>query len=208
MDLDRFKQRWQAVDSSITLKPEADDVVAKCRARLSQFKLGLLISDILEIGTGLVMAWVWAFRFTREFPQHKPLIYLGALAILFVCAVLAVARFLRHRNAKPMLTSVSDELRRQLYAVNQRTWLLKNVLWWYLTPCAVAIGTVVIAINLHKGAAKLPSLMWANGTYVASCILLFVFIYWLNQRAVRKYLLPLKEEIESVLRDIEGESAK
>ena len=202
MNLNKLKERWQVLDASLELNPQADDVIAACRMRLRQFRVGLLLSDILEIGTGLAMAWVWMFPFTREFPRHKPLMYLGAVAILFMCAFLAGARVLRHRNDKPAFVSVSDELRRQLYAVNQKIWLLRNVVWWYLAPAAIGILTVLIASGLETENPDLDKVLLIEGIMAACCVLLFIGIYYWNQRAVRKYLLPLKKNIEKNLHDI------
>ncbi|HOZ49982.1 MAG TPA: hypothetical protein PLO37_03540 [Candidatus Hydrogenedentes bacterium] len=203
MNLDKLRERWQALDASLTPNADADDVTAACRGRASEFRTKMLVSDILEIGTGLVMAWVWAFPFTRLFAGHKPLMYLGAAAILFVCAFLVGARVLRHRNAKPEFASVSDELRRHLYAVNQQIWLLRNLIWWYLLPAAFAILTVLIAVVLEAEKAHVNRVLINEAMYIPCCLLLFVGIYYWNQRAVRKDLLPLKKEVERILLDME-----
>lgn len=202
MDLEKDKERWQALDD--TLKPgiETDNVIAACRKRTREFRVGLLLSDMLEIGVGLAMAWVWAFKFTRIFVHHKPLMYLGATAILFICSFLGGARLLRYRNARKPGLSVSNELERQLYAVNQRIWLLRNLIWWYLSPCAIAIFTVLIAISLDTKKENLAGVLRFEGSYLLCCALLFAGIYWLNRRAVQKSLIPLKTELERVIGDI------
>ncbi len=206
MNLDSFKERWQALDAPPKSDSEMEKIVAECRKKVRQFRAGLLLSDVLEIGTGLAMVYVWAFVFTRVFDRHKPLMLLGAAAILFICLVLAGARFLRHRNDKRAWVSVADEIGRQLYAVNQRIWLLRNVIWWYLTPAAMAIFTVLTAAGMDTGNAHLVGFLKNTGIYVVCCALLYAGIYYLNQRAVRKYLLPLKAELEGVLRDLEDHS--
>lgn len=206
MNLDQFKERWQALDAPPKSDSEMENIVAECRKKVRQFRVGLLLSDVVEIGTGLAMAFVWAFVFTHVFDQHKPLMLLGAAAILFICLVLAGARVLRLRNDKRAWVSVADEIDRQLYAVNQRIWLLRNVIWWYLTPAAVAIVTVLAAAGLEAGNAHLAVFLKRTGIYVGCCTLLYAGIYYLNQRAVRKYLLPLKADLESLLHELEDHS--
>ncbi len=216
MDLDDYKDVWQGLDDSVKSGVEADAVVATCRKRVKRFRVGLLVSDILEIGVGLVMVWVWLSPFNKVFSGHELLMSLGAGAIFFVCVFLAVARVLRHLRERRPFVSVSDGLLRQLYAVNQRIWLLRNLIWWYLTPCAIAILTVLIAVGTEvrkshvtlaaSGVDVKRNFFIGEGIYVFCCILVFVGVYYLNQRAVRKELLPLKENLEQLVRDIENGS--
>ena len=158
-----------------------------------------MLDNIVE---GLAMACVWGGWFPNLFPNNKPLIYLGTAAILFICAMLGGARYLRRRNAKPAHVSVFNELGNQMYAVNQRIWLLRNIIWWYLSPGALAILTVQLAVGFEQKKALVEWMLKTEALYLASCVLLFVGVYWLNQRAIRKYLLPLKQQLEKVLQDL------
>jgi CubicO group peptidase (beta-lactamase class C family) len=88
-----------------------------------------------------------------------------------------------------------ETLRCELRKVQVQIDLLRSILWWYLLP--LGVGVVVY----NRGIA---GSLWAWISYVAFVIALFVFIYWLNQRAVRKTLLPLKSEIEALLHSAES----
>lgn len=72
--------------------------------------------------------------------------------------------------------------------------LLGSVLWWYLLPPGIGllVATWGMPIHLH---AKIPATLF----YLA----LFAFIYWLNQWARSKQLLPLEAQLESLLHSAE-----
>jgi hypothetical protein len=218
MNLKQLMERWQELDNTPLPEPRIDDIIAACRKRVRKFRWELLFSDILEIGVGLAMVWVWAGPFTRLFPQHPGMMYVGAAALLFVCVFLTVARVLRYRNDKPAFVSVSDEISRQLYAVNQRIWLLRHLIWWYLLPGTIAAFTVWYA----AAAESLPSfssmeegrgtayliLFLVEAFAVTVCVCVDVGVYFLNQWGVRKYLVPLKEDLTKILRDLNVENGQ
>jgi hypothetical protein len=218
MNLKQLMEGWQELDNTPLPEPRIDDIIAACRKRVRKFRWELLFSDILEIGVGLAMVWVWAGVFPRHFPRHTGMMYVGAAAILFICVFLAGARILRYRNDKPAFVSVSDEISRQLYAVNQRIWLLRHLIWWYLLPGTVAAFTVWYAVAAEI-LPKLSSLEEGRGTAYLILFLAEAFavlfsvgvdvgVYFLNQRALRQYLLPLKEDLTKILRDLKVDNGQ
>ncbi len=65
-----------------------------------------------------------------------------------------------------------------------KSWLLKNVFWWYLAPLAAGLVIWFAYCNAYID--------------IAVSLALYAGVYWLNQWAVRKELLPRKQELEQL----------
>jgi hypothetical protein len=78
--------------------------------------------------------------------------------------------------------------------VRTQSRLLGSVLWWYLLPLGIGllVATWGAPTHLH---AKIPATLIYIGVYA--------FVYWLNQRARSKELLPLEAQLESLLHSAE-----
>jgi hypothetical protein len=119
-----------------------------------------------------------------------------------VAAIFIVAHLHRTRArvsaADPSLPLIAY-CRSALDRVDAQIALLQSVLWWYILPILVGYNLV------FAGQAGLAVI---SLVYAAATLAFGVFIYRLNQRAVNKTLLPLREQLEVSLRSVEanGES--
>ncbi len=68
--------------------------------------------------------------------------------------------------------------------------LLRSVWWWYLLP--ILGGSTIFAFGIQHDAKKR---MILGGTF----LFVGVVLHWANQLAVRKYLTPLKNELETLI---------
>ena len=89
---------------------------------------------------------------------------------------------------------IFDAVRVELRKVENQIRLLKSVAWWYLLPLFIG----VILHNLGGEGGFLSKLL-----YFAFVLALYGFIYWLNQRAVKTNLLPLKRGLQALLHSAE-----
>lgn len=83
-----------------------------------------------------------------------------------------------------------DSLRVELTKVETQIRLLRSVLWWYILP--ILAGSLVFYFGVNR-----------NVKDRIVTVIVFVamgwFLEWINKRAVRRYLVPLKTELESLL---------
>ncbi|HEX3718959.1 MAG TPA: hypothetical protein VH595_13400 [Verrucomicrobiae bacterium] len=94
--------------------------------------------------------------------------------------------------------SVMDSLRVELRKVETQIHLLRSVLWWYILPSLGGSGVFFFGVRRNASARLVTIVVFG---------LVGVFVYWLNQRAVRQYLLPLKSELETLVGGV-SEDAK
>ena len=93
-------------------------------------------------------------------------------------------------RTKDIGLSVREYYEREVRSVDQQIELIRGVLWWYILPGFVGANLV------YFGAS--PSLL-ASGAYFVATLLFCVGVWWWNQRAVDKDLLPVREEIGALL---------
>ncbi len=120
-------------------------------------------------------------------------------AAVLVCWPMTYATLLRRKRPDPDLSRrVSEHLRDSIASVQQQIALLRSVLWWYLTPCVLAI--LLIFVDLRQWERGFIHNVVAFGVG----IFLYVGIWLLNQRAVRKDLEPRLRRLQEALAELEG----
>jgi hypothetical protein len=126
-----------------------------------------------------------------------------AIMCLYVAGFFIIDRRLQKkkepRHTDPLLACIESSLMQ----VNHQIWLLRNILWWYLLPPGIGIALFFFAVNwqLFK---VLPAKLVLPGCLFSTLFVAFVFwgVYRLNQSGVRKELIPRKEELEAMLKNI------
>ncbi|MCH6255408.1 hypothetical protein MLD52_02525 [Puniceicoccaceae bacterium K14] len=171
-----------------TLNREVQSKHAKLRRKL-------LIRDSIEITAGFLCVAVFTtagiYRATQSLLSGIPL-FLAATLILFVCLC-----FFRGRKEQKLIETQFDdsligEIDKVIAQLNYQAKFLKSVLWWYLLPCGAAAMLANFSLYNKNGSIK------DHLEYFVLLVVLYSFIYWLNQRAVTKKILPKKQSLESL----------
>ncbi len=192
MEPDKYQQAWQTQASRTRVKVDADLLRKEVQHSRQTFRATILRRDVREVGVAIVMLPYWIYTgVTRSLPWTW---YLAVPAFIWVAGFLVVDR-MRHKqepgeSGEPLLASVTESLSQ----VEHQIWLLRNVFWWYLLPFTIPI------LAFFADVAWRNSTGWLNGALAFGLPSLFVaalysFIYYLNQRAVRKQLEPRRQEL-------------
>jgi hypothetical protein len=192
MNEEELKKLWQR--QPLRNPPSAEQVISAMQSQATQFRRILGARDLRELwACAIVIVIFGIFYFTVYL---EPISRLGDLVVIggaiFIAWKLVYTK--RKNPPAPPGASVVESLRAELNAVRAQSRLLGSVLWWYLLP--LTVGEVIATWGLPISAyAKIPS------------ILVFIaingFIYWLNQWARAKQLLPMEAQLESMLRSAE-----
>lgn len=150
----------------------------------------LMIPIWLVMGVFLSLPWTW---------------YLTVPALLWITGFILVDRR-RHPQTTEAGQPLLDLTKDSLAQVEHQIWLLRNVLWWYLLPCALPILVFLLDVAWHSSGA------WWQFAVIALVSLLFVVavygsIYRLNQRAVRDTLEPRRQELQQLIDSLEDDTA-
>ena len=199
MTFDELQKSWQAQQSGFKLKVEPDIFLKEVRRNKQYFEYLIFWRDTREVFAALIGV-VLLLCFAIKFDLWS--LYPVILLTLFVAVFLVIDRTIQKRNRPAVNDSLLACVECSFAQVEHQIWLLKNVLWWYLLPpdigIAIFIGHVIWMLH-------------ANGKPFASQIVFLVFcavlswgVYWLNQYAVRKDLLPRKQELEQFLHSLKN----
>ena len=188
-ELEHLWQRQQPVE----LSPEnIAQIAVAVDAVDRKFRRRIWWRDLREIAAVLILA-VW-FGLSGQ----TWLRWLAVASVLFVGAWIIRSRIVVRPGRE--MPSVIERLQQMIRETETQIHLLRSVLWWYLLPCAVALFFMV----LDSPPRNFSSSQWL--IFVGPMIPLFLAIYWLNQWAVRKKLLPRRENLRHALAELSQQS--
>ena len=189
MNYEQLKRLWQCqrLDAPAALSP--GDQIELMRKKMKGLDRVLLSRDAVEIGLVAVLILVFGWS-SLKVPLLVPRI---GMVITIAGLALIIWKRIRARRllARPTADApIMQWLRHELGKVSAECELLRSLAWWYLLP--LWIGLTVFYGGLDTELSS-RIIYWAVSTGV------FVFTWKLNQSALGKHWLPLKEELESLL---------
>ena len=188
---DVLKEIWraQSIEPAPSL-PSAEQLAAM-KTRMNCMNRTLLWRDWRENIAAVFVMIVFGVYF---FIFPGPLARIGSvMVILSSVFVIAYPIWRRRRIPKPAPdTSMMQLLEAELQKINVEIALLRSVLWWYILPGTIAV--VIVMAGLRGGSITFALMVALFG------IAFDAFLYWMNQIACDKAFLPLKRELESLLR--------
>jgi hypothetical protein len=190
--LDDLQKTWQSQPEA-RVRVESEVLLAELRRNQRNFKLTIFWRDFREVFAAGAMTAFFAYQgFDKGWPW-----YLLSGACLWVGGFILVDRYRRRGRAARFGDSLLGCVEASLEDVEHQIWLLRNVLWWYLSPLAIGMAIVLIAMGVQPD--DMPWLRWMVMTGVgAFCALVCAGVYWLNQSAVRSHLGPMRQELLAV----------
>ena len=196
MDYDRLQEAWQSQKNELGVGVDTERLLVQVRERHRKFVRAVFWRDVREVDACVVSAAFFSWCATREFGGW--LFYVAAALTLSVGLFFIGDRYLQRRKQRAFGDTVKDGIARALHQVNHQIWLLENVLWWYLLPGAIAITLIlthVVVVLSTQRPVPLARAVITVGSTVCLCVATLCFVYFLNRRAVRKELLPRREQL-------------
>jgi hypothetical protein len=202
MDPDNLKQAWKAQSSRTRLTIDSELLLKEFQRNQRHFTDVIFRRDARELIVCLLTVPVWLFlgvKFSLPWTW-----YLAVPAVVWIAGYMLVDR-MRHKWRSP---EPGDPLRQgvecALAEYEHQIRLLRNVHWWYLLPCAVAVLAFVGEVTWQH---------WSEGgmAVVASIVVaiiasVFGGVYWLNQFAIRVELEPRRQELKALLMSLKDEA--
>jgi len=194
MNDDALKQLWKG--QSLGPLPELPDEaqIAAMKARMKGFDRTIDGRDLGEVVACVFIALFFGFQLMF---RDLSLLTQAGCVVLVASSIFISWRLLVSKRRLPKAAPdapLFDVARVELRKVENQIGLLQSVAWWYLLPLFVGV------MLFHWGGSDSIVL---SLFYTAGVIALFVFIHRLNQRAVRKNLLPLKRDLASLVHSAE-----
>ena len=199
------KNYWQKDAAAAQLIIDSDMLIREVKRNEEAFESSVSWRDFREVAVSIIMVGVFlygAFKFKDNIWVAGSLVVVAIMCV-YVAAFFIVDRRLQRkkeaRHTDPLLACIESSL----IQVNHQIWLLKNVFWWYLLPpgAGMFLFFFVVTWNLLK-VLPVGDVLPIFGVALLFVALVFWGVYWLNQYAVRKGLIPRKEELEVMLKNI------
>ena len=198
MNFEDLQKTWQAHDACSKVTIDANALLKEVRRKQQQFWAAIFWRDVREVGViGLVGLFFGCLALRgRGWPN-----YLLAIACLGVCVFFVMDRLVQRKKRPAAKDPLKACVESSLDQVEHQIWLLKNILWWYLSPVVLALGISVVVSMWHSRHAATALAGW--GLYSLLGFLLYWGVYRLNQLVVRKNLVPRREELQALLAGLE-----
>lgn len=193
MNDQELKDLWQRqpVAAPVVTAPQ---LVSAMQTKMSELRRKLLIRDARELAA---CAFVFIF-FAISFDRSDSLVSCIGDLVVMGSAIFIGWKIIRARrmapSAKPDATTV-ESLRAELHSVRTQSKLLGSILWWYLLPLAVGL---LLSVWGDRDSSMDFKIIFTGVIGFTN-----TFVYWLNQRARTKQLLPAESQLEALLRSAE-----
>ncbi|MHC4637988.1 MAG: hypothetical protein ACYTBP_10365 [Planctomycetota bacterium] len=187
MTFDELQKTWrsQQADPKLTIDP--DLLLKEIKRNKECFESAIFWRDVREIGVAILLVAVFLYYGIKD--NLWPLCLL-ALLCLWGGVFMVADRIVQKRRQPCLSDSLSNCVKNSLAQINHQVWLLRNILWWGLAP----LGAGLIIWFTYTGSL----------TDIVIVIFLYWGVYWLNQRAIRKELIPRKQELENLLNSLKN----
>jgi CubicO group peptidase (beta-lactamase class C family) len=194
---DDLKRLWQEqrFDAPPALADEQQ--LAAMKRKMKGFGRSIFWRDCREsiAAVFIIIYFGWQFFVVSSLLPKLGCVIL-VLSSVFICWY-PLRQKRRVAAAAPDAT-MTEALECELKKIEVEIGLLRSIFWWYLLPLGVGVLVFYLGIRLSL-ASSVADLLASSAGYVVFVLALYAFIYWLNQRAVDKCLLPLKRELEASL---------
>jgi hypothetical protein len=192
MELDEFKQTWQALDrrleqqNALSLQLFKDGKLDKARRGLRPLVRGQAIQMLIGVVGAMIFAPIWIAH------RHEPAVLIAGLVMHLYCIGLIVlgavvqVQIARIDYSAPVLAIQRQLLRlRRTYSIGG-AWVV-GLPWWFLTaPLLVALSRGAVMVNA-------PSVIWIQLVIGAAGLLV---TWWFQRWSHRPERAQLARKID------------
>ena len=203
MKPDEFQQAWRAQSSETRITIDADLLSQEVQRSHQTFRSTIFRRDLREVGVALALIPVW-FVLGKMGPPVPWTWYLTVPVLVWVAGFILVDRLRYPQLPVEPGDTLLNTVEKSLTQVEHQIWLLRNIFWWYLLPPSISI----MAFFIHCSWLKAESVWELVISALSSGLILLVvfgFLYYVNQRAVRKELQPRREELLNLRASLQDE---
>lgn len=201
MNWSDYEAVWKRQEPPVGAAADVASLRTTLETKSRKLHATLLVRDLTEATAGVVIAVAYAYFWWKVGKMGWPL----GIAIILILGLTAFflrerlrARRLRLPTEAPLLAKVDAdiaELRHQRH-------LVLNLWYWYLGPCAMAMALQGYVIYQRAKPWDLIHGSYGLAGLVASGVLTFWFVWFLNRQAVRKRIEPRLAELEKLRHDL------
>ncbi len=203
MTRDDFQEAWKTQSSQTRLTIDADLFVKEVRRNQMYFTAIIFWRDVREVGIALLLVPLWSFMGVwLSLPWTW---YLVVPVLLWVAGYMLVDRVYHKRSPPEPGEPLRQHVENSLAEVEHQIRLLRNILWWYLLPLALAMLAFFgqVAWQFRSGGWAVAAIV---SLIVIAALMIIAGVDRLNQDAVRRELEPRRQELLALLVSLKDEA--
>ena len=196
MTLDELDIAWRATNEAVATKEQREQLIAATRRGVKRLWGQIFHRDVTEtIAAVFVMIFFGRYCFDGNY-----VVGISAVGLVF-WALSVIYRMHRTRTIQrpaSLDAPVREFCRIELDRLRRQIQLQGSVLWWYIAPCVVYVN----AFFIGRTGFGIASVVYGMFT-----LLLAWGIYARNMRAVARGLVPARDELASLLSQLDDAPA-
>lgn len=179
---------WKKVNDFELVTIHQDNLLHDLGNELSLFEKTIRKRDKTEIGIALGLIPLFA---VIAYFVPSLISKIGALLVIpsALLVVFMLKKVKKHKK-EDLSAPLKNHLIQYKIYVEKEIQLLKNVVYWYLLP-------LFLCLTLFYFGFEYPLF------FIFLNMIIYVYIYYLNKKAIRNYFLPLIEKIDSSIKMLE-----
>ncbi|HEX4144466.1 MAG TPA: hypothetical protein VHY91_13245 [Pirellulales bacterium] len=197
MTFEDLRKSWQSEVARPASAADLEKLLGKVRQDFGSLERKIHWRDLREILAAMfvVVAFAAGWPIYRSFPVACLGVAVITLSTPIIVYILLAART---PTAEPLAVSVLEFSRQRLAWLDRQIRLLQTIVWWYVAP--LFTGCTLVAWGLTPGRRiHFVGLMFTN-------VLVAVVTIFLNRRAVRNELMPMRHELMTLVESLEPTS--
>lgn len=203
MSPDDYQHAWKAHTSRTHVTVDADALLKDVQRSQESFRTTIFWRDVREAGTSLLLIPVWVLMgVTLSQPWTW---YLIMPSFVWVFGFILVDRKRQRKRASDSGESLLQCAQQSLKEVEHQIWLLRHVGWWYLAPFGIPLLIYFCHVSWITSPTWPIAAVFAAG-FCTFVLVLYGFIYYVNQVAVRNTLEPQRQELLALITNLSGET--
>jgi hypothetical protein len=197
MDFEKIKAEWrdQKFEGYLFEKPPSR-IVADVRRKAMDLRSRHAMEDVGQVLVSILVSAMWIFLYS----SRQPMLARAGMILLAIGSALEGLTYLwmrfRYRGDRFDLPR-NDLLRRERKRIEERIRLRKASFTWLSVP--LMTGLILYMASMFTETGELFATM--SGIAMPWAVLI-----WVNNRRIRKQMLPLLEEIKQKLAESESQS--
>ena len=187
-----YEQAWRAQASHARITIDQELLATEVQRSHRTFRSTIFRRDFLEVVVAFALVPVWFWM--GSLGSTPWTWYLTVPVLVWVGGFFLVDRIRHPQLPIEAGDSLLQGVEKSLKQMEHQIWLLRNIFWWYFLPPSISI----LVFFFHS--SWLRSDHWVEFVInalppVLIVVLVYGFLYYLNQRAVRKDLEPRRDEL-------------
>jgi hypothetical protein len=197
MNFEDVRKSWQSEVTRPESSGELQRLLMDAQRHFGGLERKIYWRDIREILAGVFVAG----GFAAGWPIYRSS-FVACLGVAIILLSVPIVVYLLISANRPTSTSVTTSVlefsRQRLAWIDRQIHLLRTVVWWYVAP--LFLGCTLVAWGLTPGRRIQFGILMVLNVFVA------IVVIWLNRRAVRKDLMPVRQEMGDLIESLQPTS--